>query len=119
MIIFMLNDSGIDTFIRFYMLLPMLIVIPDMDDRLSFNFHMDRKVDALGNPGMILRRDKPDDRYLILWDLSPGLNGGAQYKVEGNAKVISRGLTTQEEGSKRGQTDCPIVLISGACSLTW
>jgi hypothetical protein len=80
---------------------------------------LDRKQDVFDNPGLILRTGKSDHRYLILWNLTPGLNGGAQYKVEGNARVISKGLTSQEEGSKRGQADCPVVLINGPCALTW
>lgn len=80
---------------------------------------LDRKQDVYGNPGLIIRNGKTDNRYLLLWNLSPGVNGGAQYKVEGNAKIISKGLTSQEEGSKRGRADCPIVLVTGPCALTW
>lgn len=80
---------------------------------------MENRRDLLKNPGLILTKGQSDNRYLLLWHLSPGVNGTSYYKVEGNAEVLSKGLINRDDGNKKTATDCPIVLVSGACVLTW
>ena len=80
---------------------------------------LDHKRDINGNPSLILRKGVPDNRYLLLWDLSPGTGGGALYSVCGEARTLTWGVTTEAEGSKRGFARCPIVLVEGPCELTW
>lgn len=77
------------------------------------------KRDVRGNPGLILKKGESDNRYLLLWDLSPGVNGTSHYKVEGDAKVLSSGTAVRDDGNKHVPCDCPIVLVDGPCALTW
>jgi len=80
---------------------------------------LDRKKDIHGNPHLVVRRGISDNKYLILWDLSPGLGGTAYYKVVGDARVLSWGITSEADGSKRGQSHCPVVMVDGPSELIW
>jgi len=78
-----------------------------------------KKTDAKGNNLYLLGKGEKDNKYLIFWHLSPGYRGSTSYKVSGKAKIISIGQEAQGIAGRMGGSDCPIVLVTGICSLEW
>lgn len=78
-----------------------------------------KRQDKRGNEQYLLVGGEEDGRFLVFWLLSPGYRGGASYKVEGNAKIISVGEQAEGAAGRMGGADCPVVLVNGVCRLTW
>jgi hypothetical protein len=71
-------------------------------------------------PGsFVLRRGCNDGEYLVLWDLEPGFRGSASYEIEGGAVVIAEGREAQGMAGRMGGAPCPVLLVSGPCTLRW
>ena len=85
-----------------------------------FNFKIIKlqKKDPKGNHICLLTKSKRDSETLILWNLNPGLSGGSQYEIEGEAEIIMKGRVSQDEKDTT-RTDCPVVLVTGPCVLKW
>ena len=77
------------------------------------------KKDARGNELFLLGRGESDGAYLVLWSLSPGYRGSAGYNLEGQAEAIAYGCEEQVAAGRLGGADCPVVLVTGPCRLTW
>jgi hypothetical protein len=75
--------------------------------------------DAAGNPLFVGLRGEPDGKFLVLWSLSPGFRGEADYNVLGNAEIIARGRQAEGLAGRAGHADCLVVLVTGPCQLTW
>jgi hypothetical protein len=78
-----------------------------------------RKKDPAGNDLYLIAKGNNDEKQLIFWHLDPGYRGGATYMVSGNAKVISKGHQAQGATGRMRGAPCPVVLVSGPCSLDW
>ena len=77
------------------------------------------KKDKKGNPILLITKGEEDNRFLVLWYLSPGYRGGASYQVEGQACVLAEGYQAQELAGRMCGAPCPVVLVEGPCRLTW
>jgi hypothetical protein len=56
---------------------------------------------------------------LVLWHLSPGYRGGASFGVAGQATAVAVGEEAQGAAGRMGGADCPVVLVTGPCQLSW
>jgi len=76
--------------------------------------------DPSGQPRHFLASGVPNDRRkLALWDLEPAPGVSATYEIEGAAELVSVGKVITGEAGNLGFSSAPIVLIHGACRLTW
>ncbi len=57
---------------------------------------------------------------MVLWSLSPGFRGGASWRVaSGAARVVAVGQEAQGDAGRMGGADCPVLLVTGPCTLEW
>jgi len=77
------------------------------------------KKDPRGNQLYLLARGQEDGQQLVLWHLSPGYRGGAEYELSGQARVIAHGEQAQGTAGRMGGAACPVVLVTGPCRLVW
>lgn len=75
--------------------------------------------DPKGNDRFLIGAGQPDDTFLVFLHLSPGYRGGASFEVEGNAAVIAKGEEAQGSAGRMGGAECPIIHVTGPCSITW
>lgn len=76
--------------------------------------------DPSGQPRHFLAPGVPTDRRkLALWDLEPAPGTSATYEIAGAAELVSEGKVITGEAGHLGFSPAPIVLIHGACRLTW
>ena len=76
--------------------------------------------DPAGQPRCFLSPGaKHDRRKLVLWDLEPAPGVSATYGIEGAAERVSEGKVITGEAGNLGFSPAPIVLIHGACRLSW
>jgi len=75
--------------------------------------------DPSGQPRHFLSPGATDHRKLVLWDLEPAPGASATYEIEGAAEMVSEGKVITGEAGHLGFAPAPIVLIHGACRLTW
>lgn len=76
--------------------------------------------DPSGQPRHFLSPGTTNDRRrLVLWDLEPATGTSATYEIEGAAEVVSEGKVITGEAGNLGFSPAPIVLIHGACRLSW
>ena len=78
-----------------------------------------RKQDPRGNQLYLLAKGQEDGQQLVLWHLSPGYRGGAEYELSGQARVIAQGEQAQGAAGRMGGAACPVVLVTGPCRLVW
>jgi len=75
--------------------------------------------DLRGNPAYLLVKGEHTSDLLILWSLSPGYRGSAEYTLTGHARVIANGREAQGTAGRMGGADCPVVHVTGPCTLRW
>ena len=77
------------------------------------------RADAKGNQMLLLARGEEDGTTLVLWKLSPGFRGSAEYELRGAAELIALGQEAQGEAGRMGGAACPVILVSGPAELRW
>lgn len=60
-----------------------------------------------------------DNTFLILWSLSPGYRGSAEYTIGENCELIYEGREAQGDAGRMGGAPCPVVLVKGPTMLRW
>ena len=78
-----------------------------------------RKQDKRGNPLYLVVKGEEDGQFLVIWNLSMGFRGGADYRIEGQAKLLGEGVVAQGAAGRMGSPPAPVVLVDGPCRLTW
>lgn len=86
---------------------------------LHFSLKNLNRKDPAGNDMYLLIKGESDNSFLVFWNLSPGFRGGASYTVSGNAVVIGEGEEAQGLAGRMGGAKCPVVLVTGPCTLQW
>lgn len=95
--------------------------IDDTFDTTNINFslkNLNRK-DPAGNDLYLVVNGEDDNTFLVFWNLSPGFRGGAKFSVSGNAVVLGAGEEAQGLAGRMGGAKCPVVLVTGPCTLEW